>query len=77
MLLNSLPLDGLRVFGELIKAGASAWRLSFYGENPETAAERIAAFQNALCGGAPGPRSPPLPGIFPRGCKNHSKRNKK
>ncbi len=67
MLLNSLPLDGLRVFGELIKAGASAWRLSFYGENPETAAERIAAFQNALCGGAPGPAEPSTSGHFSRG----------
>lgn len=67
MLLNALPLDGLRVFDELQSAGASAWRLHFYKESPDAAAERITAFQEALAGGAVRPAEPSTSGHFSRG----------
>ena len=67
MLLNSLPLDGLRVFDELKGIGASAWRLNFYQEDAKTVAERIEAYQEALRGGAVLPVEPSTAGHFTRG----------
>jgi putative protease len=67
MLLNSLPLDGLRVFDELKRAGASAWRLCFYQEDAKAVAERIAAYREALGGGAVRPLEPSTSGHFTRG----------
>lgn len=67
MLLNALPLDGLRVFDELKNAGASAWRLHFYKEGKKAVSERIAAYQEALSGGAIRPLEPSTSGHFNRG----------
>ena len=67
MLLNSLPLDGLRVFDDIKKVGATAWRLCFYGEEPNVVTDRILAFRDALNGENPRPSEPSTSGHFSRG----------
>ena len=66
-LLNTLPIDGLRAFGELIRICAPCWRLNFYRESAKAVEERVCAYLEALNGGAVRPAEPSTSGHFSRG----------
>ncbi len=65
--LNSLPLDGLRVFGPLAACGASAWRLNFTTESGAEVKARLAAYRQALAAGEVRPLERSTAGRFARG----------
>ena len=65
--LNSLPLDGLRVFGSLAACGASAWRLNFTTESGAEVKARLAAYRQALAAGEVRPLERSTAGRFARG----------
>ncbi len=66
-LLNSLPLDGLRVYEKLRAAGDCAWRMLFALETPEEVGERVRAYRAALDGKGALPLSEATAGHFLRG----------